>query len=71
MLDARKHLLRDQLALPPRAVLVALGLAAHPGVNALLRRPQGAATGLLAPLVLPPRRNLFAAPTRKPVGLPH
>jgi len=47
MLDTLKHPLRDQLALPPWVVLVALGLAAHLGLNALLRRPPGAGAGLL------------------------
>ncbi len=63
--------LRDQLALPPWVVLVALGLAAHLGLNALLLRPPGAGAGLLAPLVLPARRNRFAAPIRKPVSFPN
>lgn len=47
-----KSFLRDQLGLPPAAVLVAAGLAAHLALNAALRRPPTSAWGLLAPLIL-------------------
>lgn len=52
MLDHIKFVLRDQLGLPAWAVLIAVGLASHLALNALLRRPVTSAWGLLAPLAL-------------------
>ena len=52
MLQQLKHLLRDQLGIPPFAVLVVAGCAAHLALNALLHKPLTSAWGLLAPLAL-------------------
>ena len=52
MLAQIKNILRDQLGLPPWAVLVAAGCLAHVILIALLRKPIHSGWGLLAPLCL-------------------
>lgn len=52
MLSYLKSVIRDQLGVPPWAVLVAVGCIAHVVLNAALRRPSVSAWGLLGPLVL-------------------
>ncbi len=52
MLQQIKFLMRDQLGLPPVAVLVVAGCVAHLLLNVLLRKPLSSAWGLLAPLIL-------------------
>jgi len=52
MLRQIKALLRDQLGLPPIAVLVVAGLIAHLLLNALLRKMPTSPWGLMAPFVL-------------------
>lgn len=52
MLDRLKGLLREQLGLSPAFVLLAVGLCAYLALNAVMRKPPFAATGLLAPLLL-------------------
>jgi len=52
VLQQIKTLLRDQLGLPPIAILVATGLIAHLLLNALLRRTPTSPWGLLAPCAL-------------------
>ncbi len=52
MLQQLKVLLRDQLGLPPSAVLVFVGCVAYLALNAVLRKPLTSAWGLLGPLVL-------------------
>lgn len=52
MLRQFKTLLRDQLGLPPTAILIAAGLIAHVGLNIVLRKVPTSAWGLLAPLVV-------------------
>ena len=52
MFQQIKSFIRDQLGLPPTAMLVAAGLVAHFALNALLRKSPTSAWGLLAPLVL-------------------
>lgn len=52
MLEEAKSFLRDQLGLPPSAVLVLAGLAAHLAFTALLRKSPTSPWGLLAPLTL-------------------
>ena len=52
MLQKMKFFIRDQLGLPPFAVLMVAGLAAHLVLNALLRKSPTSAWGLLATLVL-------------------
>jgi len=52
MLDHIKFILRDQLGLPAWGVLIAVGLASHLALSALLRKPVTSSWGLLAPLAL-------------------
>lgn len=52
MLQQIKHLIRDQLGLPPSVALIIAGCIAHLALNALLRKPLTSAWGLLAPLAL-------------------
>jgi len=52
MLQQIKTLLRDQLGLPPLAILAAAGLIAHLLLNMLLRRTPTSPWGLLAPILL-------------------
>ena len=52
MLQQIKSLIRDQLGLPPLAVLVVAGGLSHLVLNAILRKSPTSAWGLLAPLVL-------------------
>jgi len=52
VLQQIKTLLRDQLGLPPLAILVVAGLIAHLLLNLLLRKMPTSPWGLLAPLVL-------------------
>jgi hypothetical protein len=52
MLQQLKTFLRDQLGLPPFAVLLVAGFAAHIALNALLRKSPASPWGLLAPLLL-------------------
>ncbi len=52
MLQRLKALLRDQLGLPPTAVLVFVGCLAYLALNFVLRRPLTSGWGLLGPLVL-------------------
>jgi hypothetical protein len=52
VLQQIKFFIRDQLGLPPVAVLVVVGCVTHLALNALLRKSPTSAWGLLAPLVL-------------------
>ena len=52
MLQHIKHYLRDQVGLPPSAVLIIAGLVVHYLLNVLLRKPVTSPWGLIAPLVL-------------------
>lgn len=52
MLQQIKHLLRDQLGVPPSLAFVVAGCVAHLIFNALLRKSPVAAWGLLAPFSL-------------------
>lgn len=52
MLERLKGMLREQLGLSPAFVLLVAGLCAHLALNAAVRKPPFAATGLLAPLLL-------------------
>lgn len=52
MLQQIKVFIRDQLGLPPSAMLIAIGCIAHLALNALLRKSPTSAWGLLAPLSL-------------------
>ena len=52
MLNRFKHLLTEQMGLPPAAVLAVAGLLAHVLLNALLRKPITSAWGLAAPICL-------------------
>lgn len=52
MLNQLKILLRDQVGLPPSAVLATIGLIAFLVLNALLRKPLTSGWGLLAPLAI-------------------
>ena len=52
MLQQLKALLRDQLGLPPAAVLVFVGCLAHLALNTVLRKPLTSGWGLFGPLVL-------------------
>ena len=52
MLQQIKSFILDRLGLPPSAVLVVVGCAAHLALNALLRKSPTSAWGLLAPFVM-------------------
>ncbi len=52
MLHHLKTLIRDQLGVPPWAVLVVVGCIAHIVLNVALRRPIASAWGLLGPVGL-------------------
>ena len=52
MLNEAKSFLREQLGLPPSAVLMVAGLVAHLALTALLRKSPTSPWGLLAPLTL-------------------
>lgn len=52
MLQKLKYFLRDQLGLPPWAILVAVGCLAHLLLNTMLRKPVTSPWGLLGPFSL-------------------
>ena len=51
LLRELKHILRDQLGVPPWLALATAGLLVHVALNAALRRPMASGWGLLGPLV--------------------
>ena len=52
MLDKLKSVLRDQMGLPPWAVMATVGLVSFLVLNALLRKPLTSGWGLLGPLII-------------------